>query len=74
MDDYFPIISCILISSVVACYCIRNRRQQRIQEAIIRRQQRLQEPVYVVLNAEQSKASAPPMQTVYDYEEGDPVV
>jgi len=70
MQDYFPIFSCILVGSVLVCCCVRHyRRRQRQQE-----QPQHQDTVYSAIPIEQPKASAPPMQTVYEYEEGDPVV
>ena len=76
MQDYFPIFSCILVGSVVVCCCVRHykRRQQQQQQHQQHQQHQDQETVYSAIPIEQPKASAPPMQRVYEYEEGDPVV
>jgi hypothetical protein len=59
------------------CCCVRHYKRtqrQREQQQHQQHQQQDQETVYSAIPIEQPKASAPPMQTVYEYEEGDPVV
>jgi hypothetical protein len=74
MQDYFPIFSCILVGSVVVCCCVRHYRRRQRQQQQQQQQQQDQETLYSAIPIDQPKASAPPMQAVYEYEEGDPVV
>lgn len=67
MDVFFPIFSCILVSSVVACYCVKHHRRQRQRQL-----QPFDETMYVVIPRQQPKPSAPPI--TYDSQDGDPIV
>ena len=69
MDVFFPIFSCILVSSVVACYCVKHHRRQRQRQ---RQRQQFDETAYVVIPTQQPKPSAPPI--TYDSQDGDPIV
>ncbi len=72
MDVFYPVFTCMLVTSVLICCCVRHRR---------RRLMRPREPVYVVLPSApvqqpyqySVQPSAPPMPIVKE-ETADPIV